>query len=79
MDYDQLFRCCALCRYFELKEEGYEFEGVEDTYFLKYRCRLLGCEGREDPLMESDPQFVFEDPRVKGIDGCPFFEPLPSR
>ena len=49
-------RICALCKNLEVVESGREFEGIADTEFMVFRCKVLGWTTREDYLMESDPR-----------------------
>ena len=48
-------RICALCKNFEVTEQGREFPGIADTEYVKFRCRIFGWSNREDYLMDSKP------------------------
>ena len=67
------FRICALCRHFEVLENGREFPQIADSAFLSYRCRKLGWERREDYLMSSKPEAEFAEQPNQKFD-CPHWE-----
>lgn len=48
-------RICALCRHLEVVESGQEFQGIADTEYMVFRCKILGWTTRENYLMDSDP------------------------
>jgi hypothetical protein len=65
------FRICALCRHLEVVGQGHEFEGIADTAYLEFRCKLLGWKSREDYLMAP----VSDDLPAVDKGNCPFWEP----
>ncbi len=65
------WKICALCRNFEVLQQGREFEQIADTEYIVYRCKIYNWTGREDFLMKPPTGRVDED---KPFD-CPHFEP----
>src|SRR5690606_25558803 len=49
------WKICALCRNLETVESGREFEGIADTEYMVFRCKVLGWTTREDYLMKPAP------------------------
>ena len=67
-----LIKACVNCRHLEVLEEGQEVSGLEDTAFLRTRCRILDKTFTDHYAFPTgeDKLVIDEKPGE-----CPFWEP----